>query len=463
VSVDVIVVGAGPCGLTLACELLKRGVRVRIFDQLSHTTEQSRALGLQIRTLELFSSLGVLSQMQSAGLLVDKIRLYNCGKPVGKISCPILVLPQFNTEEILNAKLEELGGKVERPVVVSQIAGETASLIFADGRQENLSARWIVGCDGAHSTVRRSVGAPFQGTKFPENFALADVVASAPFSHEELHGFLGNGSAFALFPLPQKDQFRMVASLPLDFNEKALSSAYLQQIARERTGAPVLLKQLLWTSIFTIHQRVTPQFRYGSVFLCGDAAHIHSPIGGQGLNISVQDSFNLGWKLALVAQGKAPPELLDTYNRERRPIALKTLKGTRMGTFIMNSMPRRMIFFIPFKKKIARAISQIGYRYSKPRPWRDFFWRGPKPGSRSPKNFEDPRLTLLVFGDLHPNLPEDVFTIRHAALESPLAVLFSVRIPALYLIRPDNIIEFRIRYPTEEALRSCLRRACLLV
>jgi hypothetical protein len=236
----------------------------------------------------------------------------------------------------------------------------------------------------------------------------------------------------------------------------------LQNLVRERTAHPIKLKNLVWTSIFFVHRRIAPRLRVGSIFLCGDAAHIHSPVGGQGLNISIHDAFNLAWKLALVHKKEAPDSLLDTYQEERMPTAKKTLRGTTIGTFFMTSphfwiqktffkIISCLVKFPPFQRRLTLAISELStkYRFSSiiSQPWKDFFWRGPRPGAWAPL-LTDPtemRHILLIFGApaFQPALPNTAF--RHLALDSPTALAYKAKTPCLYLIRPDGYIGYRSR------------------
>jgi len=490
-SADILIVGAGPAGLVLAIELLRRGLKIRIVDQVSKPTDQSRALAIQPRTLELFEKMDVLDEMMRRGLRVKALNVYEKGKRIGGMSLDsldtpypfALILPQSETEKILIGRLEALGGKVERPAAIlrvdKNVAPCSALCAHADGSRETISAPWIVGCDGAHSIVRQSLNISFQGAKFSEGFGLADVVAKVPLDPRQLHAFLSPQGPFAVIPLPTKDCFRLIAPFPKEFNAKALSAELLQHLAMERAGLNFHIQQIIWTSIFFVHRRIASKMREGTVFLCGDAAHIHSPAGGQGLNISVQDAFDLAWKLSLVHQGKAPQALLDTYEQERIAIAKKILKGTTAATRVLvskSSLFRSLAFraaslllrLPPLRKKFARGLAQLSLHCrSSPlskQPVKDRFWKGPRPGERAPilEEAQETRFILLVFGapSFAPKLPADVFAVSHIALNHPEALAYRVKGPALYLIRPDGMVAFRMRRPNEKTLRAyCLRIA----
>lgn len=469
-TVDAVVIGAGPTGLTMASELIRRGLTVRIVDQNERPTNQSRALGLQSRTLEIFEKMGVLEAMLEQGLLVDHVQIYQNGKSIGGpslsvLNAPypfILILPQANTEKILNTHLESLGGRVERPIQLIRIQENQVFLNYPNGKQEIVSSKWIIGCDGAHSTVRNNLNIPFKGSGFPEGFGLADVSLELPLSPRAMHAFVGSKGLFLVLPLPLKNQFRLIATLPHGFNEKALPREYLENLARERTSIPFQIQTVIWSSIFLVHQRIVPSMRKGCVFLCGDAAHIHSPAGGQGLNISVQDAFNLAWKLALVHYKQAPDSLLNTYNEERYPIAKNVIKGTTIATHFLTTRSKivRFCFFtlmsklikLPYlRRHFAYMISELSTNYKQSsivsQPFRDIFWKGPKPGTRAPilDDPEELRHILLIFGasDFNPDLPHKFFFLKHVELQSPIAIAYKATKPCLYLLRPDGYIAFR--------------------
>jgi len=469
-TVDVLVVGAGPTGLTMASELIRRGLSVRIVDQNERPTNQSRALGLQSRTLEIFEKMGVLEAMIEQGLPVDHVQIYQNGKSIGGpslsvLNAPypfILILPQANTEKILNTHLESLGCRVERPAQVIQVQEKKVVFNHPNGKQEIITPEWIIGCDGAHSIVRNNLNFPFKGSGFPEGFGLADVSVELPLSPRAMHAFVGSKGLFLVLPLPHKNQFRLIATFPHGFNEKALTREYLENLARERTSLPIHIQTVIWASIFFVHQRIVPSMRKGSIFLCGDAAHIHSPAGGQGLNISVQDAFNLAWKLALVHKKQAPDSLLDTYNEERYPIAKNVIKGTTIATHFLTTRSKtvRSCFFkvmsklvkIPrFRRHFAYVISELSTHYKKSsivsQPFRDMFWKGPKPGMRAPilDDPEELRHILLIFGapDFNPDLPSKLFCLKHIELQSPIALAYKAKKPCLYLLRPDGYVAFR--------------------
>jgi 2-polyprenyl-6-methoxyphenol hydroxylase-like FAD-dependent oxidoreductase len=468
--VDVLIVGAGPTGLTLACELRRRGIQIRLIDRMPAPTTQSRALGLQARSLEIFEKLGVLDKILDKGIPVDTVQLYENGKQIGMTSLSILpiaypfvlITPQADTEEILTHRLEELGGHVERSLTLVSLRGNQATISTTTGEHEVVTATWIVGCDGAHSAVRQALHIPFRGIKFAENFALADVIIeNCAISRHEIHGYMSPAGVLGVIALPKKDHFRLITTFHDDTKSADLKIPFLEKVVQERANVTLSIQDILWASMFTIHRRIVPRMTQGFVFLCGDAAHIHSPAGGQGLNIGIQDAFNLAWKLALVQQRSAHPELLETYQEERHPVAQKTLWGTTFATFFISTPYRtlRHIFFKAFatlfkssffRKQFAATLAEVKTHYKFSRlSWqaiRDVFWRGPKPGTRAPllESAEETRFIVLVFGapDYNPELQEEC-VIRHCPLDSVMALPYHATKPCLFIIRPDGYIAFR--------------------
>lgn len=476
----VLVVGAGPTGLTVACELLRRQIPVRIIDLLPAPMNQSRALGIQTRTLETFERMGILKQILSEGNRIDSLSLHR-GRSVFqgpsfsrlKTRYPfVLILPQAKTEKILNDHLESLGGKVERSVSLLHAQEKSAKLLHSDGRKEIIHPRWIIGCDGAHSAVRHSLNLSFKGAKFLEGFCLADVTLSYLFPKHQVQLFLAKKGLAAIFPLLEKNQFRVVLEVPQGFKESDFSIEFLQHELRERTKLALTIEEHTWTSLFYVHRRIVSTLRKGAIFLCGDAAHIHSPMGGQGLNISVQDSFNLAWKLALVYNNQASETLLDTYHQERYPIAKKVIRETTLLTQITSSQNKflQKIFYTFFfllmrfsfvKNKMAIHISEIDTHYSfLAFPEKEFFWKGPKAGQWAPllDNPIETRYTLLIFGTLHfgPTLDPALFVIKNYDLDHPIAKVYCAKKGSLYMIRPDGYIAFRMQKWDERVFKKCL-------
>ncbi|MGY1681104.1 FAD-dependent monooxygenase [Geodermatophilus sp. SYSU D01176] len=348
-DVDVLVVGAGPTGLTLACDLRRRGLAVRVVERLPRPDVKSRGKGVQPRTLEVFDDLGLVDRVLEAGwsrdlrlrwyvqqeLLVD-LRLPG-RDPLPDTPHPNLVLiPQWRTEQILRERLAELGGTVEwnRELVGLEQDGDGVLASVAtspDGAVETIRAAWAVGCDGGHSRVRDLLGLALEGDSRPERFLFGDV---------EVEGLEPAGSAFVWFdggeylaasPFRGLRSWQVQASLPAGTEEPG-SLELLQRLFTERSGLPhVRLSSPTWLSTWHSNVRLVDRYRVGRVLVAGDAAHLHSPVGGQGMNTGIQDAYDLGWKLGLVVRGRASDRLLDTYEEERRPIAQAVLSGSDLG------------------------------------------------------------------------------------------------------------------------------------
>lgn len=342
---EVLIVGAGPTGLTAACELARRGIQVRIIDARSGPTTESRALGVHARTLELLEKLSLADEVIACGQRLRGVELGDSRGPIGQVTFEaddtrypfVISVPQSETERLLLSRLAQFGVSVERNTSLIELREEggqvEAKLTLADGTTHCVNAAWLIGCDGAHSATRKQLGVTFEGARMPQWFALADVNTDWPLSHDRIHVFLHHDGPLAIFPLPGENLFRLIAELPAETNEAPeVSSKLLETIIAERAGRAVQLPEPVWASSFLITRRLVNRYRVGRVFLAGDAAHLHSPVGGQGMNTGIQDAFNLSWKLALVLRGQAPDSLLDSYQAERHPIGLQTLRKTRLAT-----------------------------------------------------------------------------------------------------------------------------------
>ncbi|MBI5439992.1 MAG: FAD-dependent monooxygenase [Deltaproteobacteria bacterium] len=337
----VTIVGAGPTGLALAVDLRLRGVSCRIVDKNLRRTSESRALAVHARTLETLERFGVAEEAVREGRRVPRLNAYWEGEPAFSLTFPaldtaypfVLSLPQSETERLLEERLESLGGRVERGtelVALRQGPEEVeATCRGPKGAEERLRSRWLAGCDGAHSTVRELLGLPFEGSTYEERFALADVELEWSYPEGEGHVFFFEGGPLAAFPLPGEHRYRLIGLL--SESEEATGALFVERLQEARTGAS-RIRNLAWLSSFRVHRRIVPAFREGRIFLAGDAAHIHSPLGGQGMNTGIQDAENLSWKLAWVEQGLAREELLRTYDEERRPVALAVMKETHRAT-----------------------------------------------------------------------------------------------------------------------------------
>jgi 2-polyprenyl-6-methoxyphenol hydroxylase-like FAD-dependent oxidoreductase len=357
---SVAVVGAGPTGVMLAIELARRGVDVRVFERLREPPTESRATGIHARTLEIFRQLGLIEEFLAAGHRLDGFALHTRrGRPVrvrfDSLDTPypfVLNLPQAVTQRILDRHLERLGVTVERGAAVTELRqdGESVQLSVTRGGNpwpELVTADWVVGCDGAHSIVRRQLGVPFDGEDYGQDWLMADVNLDPAPPRDHFHIYISTPVAFVALPLPS-GRFRVflpqvpnrgvAERTPPDMEE-------IERLTADRGPAGLSLSDPDLLSSFRCYRRSTPTMRHGRVLVAGDAAHIHTPAGGQGLNTGLQDAFNLGWKVALVAQHEAPPALLDSYQAERLPIAAGVLRlsHTMVSVFNVPSARRRRV------------------------------------------------------------------------------------------------------------------------
>jgi 2-polyprenyl-6-methoxyphenol hydroxylase-like FAD-dependent oxidoreductase len=415
-SVEVLVVGAGPTGLTLAAQLLAHGVGVRIVDRQPDRVHESRALAVQPRTLEVLAGLGVTPALVDHGRRtvqlrvhlphgVASVRLFDLG--LADTAYPFLLfLSQAETERILGDHLAGHGATIERQTQLVELSPAAqhvgCRLRHPDGRLETVAAHYVVGCDGANSTVRQQAGIGFEGTAYPQTFLLADLEVDG-LEPGVAHAYLTGAGMVLFFPLGDPATWRLLAIRPPGQtpSDAEVSLAELQAITASYTTDPLRLRDPVWMTRFRLYLRRATSYRAGRVFLAGDAAHVHSPAGGQGMNTGIQDATNLAWKLALAASGVAAPDLLDTYELERAPVGRRVLRLTDRAFSIATStnpvlrwgrtqVPRLAPLALrlgPARTAVFRILSQlaIGYRHSPaaregPNPP----WRGPHAGDRLP-------------------------------------------------------------------------------
>jgi 4,5-epoxidase len=346
---DVVVVGAGPSGLALGGALAAHGVAVRVVDRAERSAPTSRANILHARGVEVLTRLGALGDLPERALSPVGMTMYARGRelatmrfvPDPREPVQALFISQAHIEAQLRLRLESLGGSVERgrEVVgaVQDAGGVTVE--FADG--SSIRAGWLVGCDGSRSTVRESAGIGFPGVSVVERFLLADVNAAWDRSREGSAGWFHPDGMLLAMPMRGGrggDLWRLMADVP-DTGEHLSCEQIVERLRallRERAGVEDLpIRETVWTSVFRIQRRLAESYRRGRVLLAGDAAHIHSPIGGQGMNTGLGDAENLAWKLAMVVAGRADEALLDTYTPERRPLAEDVLRTTTANTRLL--------------------------------------------------------------------------------------------------------------------------------
>jgi 2-polyprenyl-6-methoxyphenol hydroxylase-like FAD-dependent oxidoreductase len=393
-DVDVFIVGAGPTGLMLALELAMQNVSFRIVDAETKRSTKSRALVLHPRSLELFNRHGIANDLMKLGQVNAAIQLFinkalivraslrNMGYSDSAFPSPLFI-SQEETELFLDKALERHGKAAELGVRATKIeqdeTGVTVTLTHEEGTEEQVRCRYIVGCDGSHSIVRTAAGLAFRGDVYPQDFILADVRISAPTPIEDILSLFVGASVMIMFPL-RDGIYRLVASRPKFLsNDAEPSLADFQAVFNELVPIKdAKIADPVWITRFRLHHRGVDQYRAGRLFVAGDAAHIHSPAGGQGMNTGIQDSVNLGWKLARVLRGEKDDSFLDSYNAERHRIGRYLLQGTDrmfyMGAttnplyiFLRNNLvPWLLPWLFRDEQRSARRfrfISQLGIRY----------------------------------------------------------------------------------------------------
>ena len=388
----VLIVGAGPTGLTLACELWRHGVPCRLIDDDTGPAppEESRALAIWERTLEVFRAIGILEKIEARAKQAHGMNAYSQGKRVLHVStdlndpdvaCPsMLILPQGQTERLLLERLQELGGSVEWQTRLTDLTqddrGVTAQIVDPQGQTQQIATPWLVGCDGPRSVVRQSLNLAFTGAEYPETFLLADVEMHWNLPDDEGHVLLiPEGGGVAAIPLPQAGHWRLIDTTggPTPEDPMGILDRFRELIHTH--GHPeAQIGRAVWASAFHLHRRLADRFRVGRCFLAGDAAHVHSPAGGQGMNTGVQDAYNLAWKLALVIAKSSSETLLDSYQAERRPVAEQVLKRTDLATRAItlrqsvseaarNTLAGFLLEFDFVRRRIARTLAELDLHY----------------------------------------------------------------------------------------------------
>ncbi len=358
---EILVVGAGPVGLTLAAELARHGVDCRIIDRCAQPSPYCRAIGVTPRTLEVWDDMGIARDMIGAGLWLRGRRSIVAGQGshdetvnLDDLPYGMLGLPQYATERLLSQHLQHLGGEIDRGATLIDLWADEASahaaIEHADGRREQVDCRFVVGCDGAHSTVRGAAGIGFLGDAYPMSFMLGDVRIDWDLPRGmALHAIRPHEDAapdlFIAISLPERGRYRVSALAPATLEDSSPGSdhgiqserpaprlEHLQAVADDLLPDRPRLADMRWSSLFRISMRLAERYRNGRLFIAGDAAHIHPPTGGQGMNTGIQDAYNLAWKLARVVRGVAPETLLDSYDAERRPVGADVVARTRAAT-----------------------------------------------------------------------------------------------------------------------------------
>jgi 2-polyprenyl-6-methoxyphenol hydroxylase-like FAD-dependent oxidoreductase len=339
----VLIVGAGPTGMTAAMELSRLGIPVRLVEKTSKPATTSRAVGVQARTLELFEQRGLAAQLVERGNQGVAVSAYGGGKLVFRLEFKnidskykyILFVSQAETEKTLRDALKKNGVKIEWDTTLvgfsqaEHAEGITAILKHGDGSLESLTSSYLISAEGAHSTVRETLDLHFEGKSLDEQYALGDFYIDSELLDSDLHVFSSEHGFLGMFPMGNK-RYRLIASNPISKPSKNTEPSIeeLQQLYDQRSPLPAKFHDMSWSSWFHINSRMIHQLRLNRIFLGGDSAHIHSPAGAQGMNTGIQDMIDLSWKLAMVLKGEAKDEILDTYATDRVPVIKNVLTKT---------------------------------------------------------------------------------------------------------------------------------------
>jgi 2-polyprenyl-6-methoxyphenol hydroxylase-like FAD-dependent oxidoreductase len=507
---EVLIIGAGPTGLMMACQLLRYDIKFRIIDKQKDRAHESRAFAIQAKSMEIFQNLGFVDEfLKLARSKVDFAFFIN-GKKQIEIKFKhfthqdtpfpsIYFLPQTETERILIEFLEKQSIYIERQkeliTFTQDMKGVQASISDnTTGSTEKINCAYIIGCDGAHSSIRHTLNFSFEGNAYPQIFNLVDASIVWPYSRNKFLFFLGKDGVFVHIPLTEKISRIMLAKRSIHSEEKLSNPNLieLEHLASLLTQVPVKLVNPIWISQFRLHHRGVTKYYQNRAFLAGDAAHIHSPVGGQGMNTGIQDATNLAWKLGLVLRKDADITLLDTYETERHPVGKILLKTTDQffslltakGFFISklrNWLLPLVISLLFSKKNIEKRLfwfmSQLNIYYAKNQfnyeiieKFHVAFKDGPCPGHRAPnapanstslfillaqkpfnilcfKTKEKRPNKLIEKIDIFIKRYEDWLQIHTFVLSPANKILFKrygVVSSAIYVIRPDGYVGFRI-------------------
>jgi 2-polyprenyl-6-methoxyphenol hydroxylase-like FAD-dependent oxidoreductase len=387
----VLIVGAGPSGLMMAAQLLRYGIQPLIIDNKQGPTSHSNALGVQARSLEIYRQLGISEKVvaggkQAGGLIFNvngkqaaSISLVGAGN--GQTAFPyVLMYQQYKNERTLLEYLTQNTCPVywdTSLITLKQGAGYAEALLKNTEGEYTLKCDWVIGADGAHSTVRKQLDIAFTGDTYPHHFYLADVTLDAPFLNEEyVQLYLGNNGFSGFFPMPEKDEYRIIGNLPEQFENS--DNTKLEDVLPQLDqvlGYRMNVTKNKWFTTYKLHHRMAENFRKQNCFLVGDAAHIHSPVGAQGMNTGLQDAYNLAWKLAGVINGQIKPTILDSYAAERVPVARELLNSTDK---IFNITISNNWFINLFKKWLLPKILNIAWKSESVKA--GFFKRGSQIG-----------------------------------------------------------------------------------
>lgn len=487
---EVLIIGAGPTGLALACQLVRYGIDFVILDKKETTTPHSKAIGVQARTLEIYEQIGIAQDLISMGAIADHARLVESGGIRGEIDLSnigegmspypfLLIVEQGKHEKLLHefliANEKNIFWETELENFLQTEEKVVANLKNSKGENFTVEAKYLVGCDGAKSVVRHSLGMTFQGSTFERLFYVADTQVDWNFPHDSLYVCLAQNTITAFFPMTGgTNRFRIVGTFPEDETRREGEILYeeIEKQIHEDTELDLDIHDVNWFSVYKVHSRRVNKFSEGRCFLAGDSAHIHTPAGAQGMNTGIQDGYNLAWKLAYVLRGKADAQILETYNDERLENARHLLKTTdRIFDFGASdewfvSFFRTKVFpyianfalnFDAVKNFIFPLVSQIGINYRKSRlsVHNDEFKI--RAGDRMPyftvdgasiyEKLKSPVFHLLTFSDGQTETISESETLKDSfydynsfPLYPHIAEIFGHKNSFSVLLRPDNYI-----------------------
>ncbi|HVF29989.1 MAG TPA: FAD-dependent monooxygenase [Pyrinomonadaceae bacterium] len=506
-----IIIGAGPTGLALACQLIRYGIDFVIVDKRETTTPHSKAIGVQARTLEIYEQIGLAEKLLEQGEVAGKARFIVNGRvrgeanfeEMGKGLSPypfILMVEQGRHEAILHDHINSAGRSVswrnELKSLNQSEEGVTANIETADGVSQTIEAKFLVGCDGAKSTVRHALGLTFEGGTFERMFYVADVEIDWEFPHDGGHAFLLKDNLLVFFPMYGENQWRIVGTFPEEFTKDEGDVLYeeIEEQINQDAQLKIDITKVNWFSTYKVHTRRTSRFSLGRCFLAGDSAHIHTPAGAQGMNTGIQDGYNLAWKLAMVVRGSINKKILDTYDEERLKNADDLLKTTDWFFDLATSRNPLTAFLrmhvFPyvagmalrsgaFRRFVFPRVSQIGinYRHALLSDHGDSYLKV-RAGDRFPyftvagesiyDRLREPKFHVITFTDeqtgrslerLMGDLGELVDG-HQVPLLPQVVEIFGTQKPFALLLRPDNYIATVSRdtslAPIEDYLKRCL-------
>jgi 2-polyprenyl-6-methoxyphenol hydroxylase-like FAD-dependent oxidoreductase len=506
---DVIIVGAGPTGLSLACQFIRHGIDFVLIDKKDKITPFSKAIGVQARTLEIYEQINLADSLIKQGTLAEKVRLAEGGKirgeavlsNIGEGMSPypfLLIVEQSMHEHLLYEFIKSNGKDVswntELESFTQNESGVTANVKNADGMTDPIEAKFLVGCDGAGSPVRHALDLKFEGSTFERLFYVADVHIDWEYPHDALMVCLAQSTITAFFPLPGENRYRIVGTFPENEDRREGEILYeeIEKQIIEDTEFELDITNVNWFSVYRVHSRRVEKFSRGRCFLAGDSAHVHTPAGAQGMNTGIQDAYNLAWKLALVLRGKANIGLLETYNEERLANAKHLLKTTDrvfdfgasedsivafIRTHIFPYIANAALHLKTVQNYIFPLVSQIGINYRKSSlSENDDFFRV-KAGDRMPyftyenssiyERLKQPKFHLLAFSDGQNKLPDlsqefaqfgEFTDFYEFPLFPNIADNFGSNESFIVLLRPDNYLGFISKANEVENLRNYLNR-----